>query len=125
MDHLQRSSCNASSITFRNSLQAALTEYFEKNRTPQIFQTTFLSAVRRWLYSESDGASDPLDNQQAEISKAYQSQERIGLRLMTRGLLFEEWRADQNKPPNFLQPHTQTTNKTVCYPTQIISNTDD
>jgi hypothetical protein len=90
MDHLQRSDCNNCSSTFRVSLKDSITAYFDRHQTPLRFQSIFLEALNAWLLQDKDEPTTSTWTKQQHPVK--DSQNAIGLRLITRGFLSTQWR---------------------------------
>ena len=83
MDHLQKSSCNPASATFRRSICDTLMLYLDSRQCPSGFCTAFLAGLRYWLYDEPPTC--------ILGTAVFDAQQKIGWRLLIRGFIAIEW----------------------------------
>ncbi len=83
MDHLQTGICNPVSPKFRRTLLKSIRHYLSGRNCPLEFTHRFLDTVTTWL--------DPPHH---SLHPQHPEQNTIGLRLITRGFLSQQWRQD-------------------------------
>lgn len=92
MDHLQCSTCNPQSHSFRKEVKAGIAAYMESRKAPRAFTQMFLDALDFWFDSS---LSVPLAR-----SLCFPHQQDIGWRLFSRGFLSLSWRRTLDEMSN-------------------------